>query len=30
MNDRFEKKLLQYTQNDEENGMQFMAGYYAD
>lgn len=30
MNDRFDKKLLQYIQNNEGNGMQFMAEYYAD
>lgn len=30
MNDRFDKRLLQYIQNNEENGMQFMAEYYAD
>lgn len=28
MNDRFDKKLLQYIQNNEGNGMQFMAEYY--
>lgn len=28
MNDRFDKKLLQYIQDNEENGMQFMAEYY--
>lgn len=26
--DRFDKKLLQYIQNNEGNGMQFMAEYY--
>lgn len=30
MNDRFDKKLLQYIQDNEENGMRFMAEYYAD
>lgn len=30
MNDRFDKKLLQYIQDNEGNGMQFMAEYYAD
>ncbi len=30
MNERFDKKLLQYIQNNEGNGMQFMAEYYAD
>jgi len=30
MNDRFDKELLQYIQNNEGNGMQFMAEYYAD
>ena len=30
MNDRFDKKLLQYIQNNEGNGMQFMEEYYAD
>ena len=29
MNDRFDKELLQYIQNNEGNGMQFMAEYYA-
>lgn len=28
MNDRFDKKLLQYIQNNEGNGMQFVAEYY--
>lgn len=28
MNDRFDEKLLQYIQNNEGNGMQFMAEYY--
>ena len=30
MNDRFDKKLLQYIQDNEGNGMRFMAEYYAD
>lgn len=30
MNERFDKKLLQYIQNNEGNGMQFIAEYYAD
>ena len=30
MNERFDKKLLQYIQNNEGNGMQFIAEYYAE
>ena len=28
MNDRFDKKLLQYIQDNEGNGMKFLAEYY--
>ena len=28
MNDRFDKKLLQYIQNNEGNDMQLVAEYY--
>ena len=28
MNDRFDKKLLRYIQDNEGHGMQFMAEYY--
>ena len=30
MNDRFDKKLLQYIQDNEGNGMRFMAEYYVN